>query len=792
MQKDATTATIADVLQQLINLKLDLIPIRPGGKVPLRSAWNVPVGRTVDAFLKAAVSDTIVAGSSTVEGFTAGIANIGVLNEPSHVVTLDCDSPLASKALQAACKSLAGDIHTLYPDSSWNSARGQKAMYRRPSTTVAGRTVFRVWQPDRGEYDVIFELRGTGQDVLPPSWREDAGVRLAWFHDVPTEIAPMPKWLAELNVQLAIGRGPAIDAMCEALGLTPEQRARTHSTSHSMTGYPVALVTFAAERAYVNAKFKVEDLLTDIGYERAGKRWKPGGSTHAPGIIAPRNDKENWLCEHESDPLAGVFDAWRIMVEHIYDGDAVKAAEETRREQKKAIKREPPPEPEPAKPVKAKKAKALPDSKPVREPDDEDHKPEGHTPKVRSKHGALPADFLTAKTAGIKPIVRGLLNLPPGMHLLSAMPKAGKSTLTTAIMLAVATGRTLSGCTTDTPSHVIFCAFDENVPQNLQPRMRLLMKKHNLPADLIQANTSIFSAPDTFMDWARDEGIDTQAPLPFEWVPDEAMEEGEAKARAQLLRAKYNPYSRALYHFIKATGARLCVVDVITKMRVKSLGMGNAYDRDIEEFDGFNTIGVKTSCAIIGVHHMNKAAAGVLSDGGSNSLAKVSGTNAIAGSVQSIISMSSISGRDADPETLTAIEPKGTKIAIDHVARDSLGLRTSAFSLVATHIEDEDTTAMEWIYMGPIDVLAGGDEKQFVVDWLFDQPAQNWMPATAIFAACVAAGIMTSRRLDAFRKILQRMSRAHLLDSNRGPGGGFRLSAPERAIVKAKRDSAKY
>lgn len=833
--------TARETIEQLIRLKIDLIPIRPGGKIPLHANWNVPVERKVSHVINSFTRspDTL---SLPVDQFTREHANFGVLNATSGIVTLDCDSPLAGKALQAACDALGGDLNLLYPETSWNSARGQKAMYRRPAKLAAGRTMFKVYRGD-GKFDVIFELRGTGQDVLPPSWREDAQVRLAWFHEPPTKIPPMPKWLVQLYAELNAGKGGiGFDAMCKALELNESQRTRTYSTSQSLNGYPDRLIAFPSERAYVNGKYKVEELLDMFGYQRDGKRWKPPGSHHAAGIIAPRRgNSENWLCEHEGDVLAGVFDAWRVMVECAFDGDVMAAAESTRIEQQSAlaaVRNEEQVEEQRSTPKDQREKRNKPKNgtttqsvlrEQVGKADDQQHQPEGQAVAVqaaavlddpapaadepaaqRKQKQAKPQpetkrrktvhdDFLTTRHEAIKPILYGNLVLTPGCHLLSAMPKAGKSTLLTAMALVAATGKSISGLRIDQPVSVLYCALDENVRQNLQPRIQRLAARKDLPGKTLLANLHLITSADELFDWARAEGIDCIAPLDIETQPDEALDEDELKSWQTLVRPKFNPHTRALYHYLRTNRIQFAAVDLITSMRAKAERMQSVYERDLEEFMAFNAIAVAAGCAMVGAHHMNKAAAGVLSVNG-NALAKVSGTNAISGAMQSIISMSHVSLPHTDHQTLYDIEPRGVKVAIEQTSRDSQGMDATAFSLVASRVDGfaEDEPALEWTPMGPAeDVLAKYDEKEFIRQFLYGKPPAEFTSAAEIYQAAVTAGISNSRSADSFRKLPQRMVRAGHLESRRGSPSsavppGFRLTASMRARIKARNDAMGY
>ena len=358
-------------------------------------------------------------------------------------------------------------------------------MYRRPAKMVPGSTVSQVPRED-GKTEVIFRIAldrpGRCRRRL---YRADADMTLGWFNGQPEKIPPLPGWIMQLNSELLASRGPAMDAMHAALNLSAEQIARSSRFNHSLKGYPDSLLGFPAERAYVNGHYDVAVLLGEFGYQKVGKRFKPADSNHEPGIVAPKPGKgDNWICEHEGDVLAGVFDAWRIVVEHVYDGDPHAAARDVKIEQRRALAASKPvsqqdqgdqqprsqsavshavvgadasaalghagvetieqPASDGAKPEVGDQAPLAQDRVPAKP----DRKEKSQKPPQRGKakfDRFVDDDFLTAKAESTEAILDGHIVCTPGMHLLSAMPKAGKSTLTTAMSLTAGTGISISG-----------------------------------------------------------------------------------------------------------------------------------------------------------------------------------------------------------------------------------------------------------------------------------------------------------------------------------------------------------
>jgi len=621
--------------------------------------------------------------------------------------------------------------------------------------------------------------------------------------------------------------------MYDALNVDPAARGR--SRAHSLDAYPAHCTGFPAERGWVNSRFSVTELLEQYGYVRVGNRWRPAEAVTAAGIIPPRKGRdENWLCEHEGDPLAGIFDAFRLLVELEFDGDAAACAESIRLEQRRELVGKQPDQDADRSERRQRNQQDLPDNdhsiQPERPtgdhgqdspPNDGGNDPRDEGPEINShssstetitavKFGAtvtekkpraksknkpagLAGDFFDSEAEPVVPVITGLLDLTPGMHILSGMPKCGKSTLATAIAMTAASGYEVSGFKVDHAVPVLYLALDESVRNDLQPRMLAYQKGKHLDVQRLIKNINIIDEPGALIDWANANNVDTDKPLPFEWTGEDeaAMSEAQLEAYGSIVRARYNDITRAFYHYIKRYGVRVAVVDVVTRLRLRAERFEAVYDRDMMDFLSLNEIGTKTGCAIVGLHHMNKDAASRNSGNEIHSLAKVSGSNAIAGAVQSIISMSRVAGRGIDQETIFEVEPRGRKIILDHIARDTMGLDPTVISLTATDVGTR-RPMLEWVKVGSPDMMQHIDERQWIIDWLYEQNESDYFNTNAIIAAGVAAGVIASRGRDTFRQVLNKMRKAFLLESGRGVQGGWRLTSACRKAMDERAKDRKY
>lgn len=825
-------ALILMTLRKLIGMGLDLIPLQPGGKRPSENAWNKPCARKIDTVAKRfGILGTGPDADIATAHFCATKHNIGVLNESSKIITVDCDDARAPQALQAAAEALGGDVADLETGAWWMSRGGPKVIFRRPNRMKAGRTVFRVWNHEANAYDVIFELRGTGQDVLPGSvradWRDADGqpTQLEWGAPVRTPLPEMPRWLRELYAQLAAGRGPAVDAMHDALGVDALAR---RGAARDMAGYPADCAGAVAERAWINERYWVTDLLTSYGYQRHGtQRWAPAGSTKSPGIIPPRaGHDENWLCEHEGDVLAGIFDAWRIIVEHEYAGDVDAALLAVRADMRSSVSETAVPvkpakissalpAPDPAPPIKPREKKtnkaASKKSRGKPPPDTAVDVPaspiDGETdhggnvvhskPPSRKHDGKLSASFLLERFLRPRQVISGLLNLSPGMHLLSAMPKVGKSILVTSMAMTAVTGVSISQFTVDAPMPVLYLALDESVDQTFRPRVQKLVQKFGLKPTLIEKHLRVFDNAADLVTWADDAGISTMEALPFEvpqrLITDEMSdEEAEAAwAHNAMIRSVYSPVLRALYHYLIRHKIRFVVVDVIGKLRLLDNSNRNAYVRDLQEWSAMNELCIYANAAGVAVHHMNKQGATKLGAGESH-LGRVSGTNAQAGAVQSVTSISRVIVNDMN--ALRNLEPAGNKVLLVQDARDSAGREPTALSLRAEPLDGwpAGDPALWFDVMGDALLLENDDLKQAIGEYLYDQPGTDWIPSAAILASLKTAGLTALYPRAAPMQALRQMTSSGDVEARQGVNGGYRLAPWARKAIAQRRQVKGY
>lgn len=732
-----STETVGEMLRRYHSMGLFLIPLKIGGKRPAEDAWNTIVNRGLQTQLLRFEGHL----DRTIENYVDTQGNFGVLNGPSNTITLDCDSELAAKALAAAGVKVA---ELWEQPTAWESIKGGKVLFRpKPGRTkLDERVVFKIWDEKTGAYQVVFELRGSGQDVLPPSYRSDAGRNLRWLHGEPEKIPMIPSALVEVYKQLKAGHGPLIDRMMKAVGATP--RPADH---YALSGYPTALSAFVTERAFVNSRYEVPALLEQCGYRQIGSRWLPEGATSAPGIIPPRSGHdEHWLCEHEGDVLAGVFDAWRIIVEHEYAGDIAGAVAAVRAEMNERKKAPDAPE-KPGEPV------------PV-------------APDVVID-GEVDDVFLTGPMVPRLPILDGVFPLKSGFNMMVASPKSGKSTLTTAMALCAATGVSMSSFKVAAPMPVLYCSFDESVEHNLRPRIRLLVEALKLPMDLVRKNLRIIERPAALVEVAEMH----DDVLPFEAPVDDDNPVG----------ATHNVLTRGLYWYLRHFNVRLCVVDTMTRLRLPTKGLSNPYERDIRDVAAFNDVFLNADCCGIGVHHTNKASE---KNAHLSMLSHVSGTQGMAGSVQSIVAITPYRGTDS--QVTYEIEPRGAKALIEMTGRDQRSVGKQAFSMTETQLADHADPALLWKHMGDAEVLSNTDLKQACCEYLYDQPADEYVTTETIIAALVQAGTLVTRNAASFRQIPHRMVRLGMMESRKGPGGGWRLTKTYREAIRKARIAKGY
>ena len=197
--------------------------------------------------------------------------------------------------------------------------------------------------------------------------------------------------------------------------------------------------------------------------------------------------------------------------------------------------------------------------------------------------------------------------MAPGLTLLAAKPKVGKSWLCLDIAISVATGRCLGDVRCNT-GQVLFIALEDN-ERRLQRRLTKLLPSREWPTDLDYAT-----------DWPR-------------------AGQGGVEAIRRWCEQASNP--------------QLVVVDVPAAFRDPKRAQQSPYEADYEAIKELQDVASEFNIAIIVIHHMRKAAAE------SDPFDTVSGTLGLSGAADSVMILS----RESQCTTLYArgrdIETRG-------------------------------------------------------------------------------------------------------------------------------------
>jgi len=296
---------------------LVMMPMRTKG--PNYPGWNAP-------------SELVNTPEKTIKKFAQGPQNMGVVHQPSGTGAIDVDDELWARHIFSEF-GLEYDEILDFGMRIRSKANRDKAIF---TGVPAEMPLLKITWPKKDAQHptdrfTIIELRaGPNQDVLPPSLHPD-GHHYTWaegkapwdFEELPTIPARlMDFWraLADRNS----GLREEIDNLCpwkkSHSGRRYVQASRAVSTEHNdVIG------------AYNNA-VSVEDLLTEAGYKKKGKRWlAPSSSTRIPGVVV-FDDQQHQKCysHHGSDPLADGYahDAFDLLCVLQHNGNLQSALED--------------------------------------------------------------------------------------------------------------------------------------------------------------------------------------------------------------------------------------------------------------------------------------------------------------------------------------------------------------------------------------------------------------------------------------------------------------------------------
>jgi hypothetical protein len=187
----------------------------------------------------------------------------------------------------------------------------------------------------------------------------------------------------------------------------------------------------------------------------------------------------------------------------------------------------------------------------------------------------------------------------PGLTLLAAKPKIGKSWLCLDLAISVAAERYCLGDIKCSKGQVLFIALEDN-ERRLKRRLKKLLPSGEWPADLDYAT-----------DWPR-------------------AGEGGVEAIRKWCEIASNP--------------KLVVVDVLAAFRDPKRAQQSPYEADFEAIRALQQVASEFNIAIIVIHHMRKAGAD------SDPFDTVSGTLGLSGAADSVMILS----RDGQGTTLYA------------------------------------------------------------------------------------------------------------------------------------------
>lgn len=296
---------------------LVMMPMKTKG--PNHPGWNSP-------------SELVDTPEKAIKKLGSGPQNMGLVHQPSGTGAIDVDDEAWARVILEEFGLDYDEIMDFGLRIQSKSNR-DKAIFAGVPADMPLLKISWPKQEQRFPNDrfTIIEFRaGPNQDVLPPSQHPD-GHHYTWADgkapwDVE-EIPEIPPKLLEFWRTLgdkSSGLREEIENLCPWKKVHVGKRYIQASRNVPDGGHDII-------GAY-NKAVDIEDLLTQSGYKKKGKRWLcPSSSTKIPGVVVFR-EQEHQKCysHHGSDPLADGYahDAFDLLCLLQYNGDVKRALDD--------------------------------------------------------------------------------------------------------------------------------------------------------------------------------------------------------------------------------------------------------------------------------------------------------------------------------------------------------------------------------------------------------------------------------------------------------------------------------
>lgn len=291
-----------------------LVPIEPGRKFPTAQDWGNQVLSDPDA------ADAFYRDHPN--------WNMGLALGPSRMCSLDID---CSESFGTVLDEFGIPRSALdhYPTIQ-GSAKGRRVMFRVPEGMALPYAKLNWPKRDADTLFTVFELRAAcdgkqRQDVLPPSWHDQAQKNYEWLVKPPAagqDFPPPPDWLLAIWEAWDKFKPQFKDACPWAVReQTPPPKPPREPRDHHGT-------------SVIDECLAREDLratLQRFGYRPIGRRrfLSPHSGTGLPGVVMFDGEQSCWI-HHASDPLCSEetgrpVNAFDLICQFEYGGDASKA-----------------------------------------------------------------------------------------------------------------------------------------------------------------------------------------------------------------------------------------------------------------------------------------------------------------------------------------------------------------------------------------------------------------------------------------------------------------------------------